>query len=134
VKLLGHKALRIVVARDDHERNVGTAQTACLADHEQGGVVIPPGSVEEVAGDNHERHFFAERKVDQVRERTPRRTANVLDRRAGIARQPNEGCVEVDIGSVKELEVRHAADSRERGGRIGSDRAVLAGPAGGASR
>jgi hypothetical protein len=92
-----------VVAGDRDDRDAGLAQPPDLADVEQRGVEVAPRAVEDVAGDQDECDPLLERQVDEVRQRPPRCSPELLDGRAVVGGEPEHRAVEVDVGGVEEL-------------------------------
>src|SRR5690606_28285209 len=65
---------------------------------------IAPIAVVQVAGDEHKRDALADGQLNQVIESLARGTAQLLDRRAFVAFEPEERAIEMDVGRVNKTQ------------------------------
>ena len=112
-QLAGNGALRVVVALDEKDLDVGTAQAHHLGAEEQTRVEVGPVAVVQVACQQHEVHTLGQGQVDQVFQSPAGGVAQALYRRTGIAAQATQRAVDVQVGGVKETE--RAGGGRWRG-------------------
>ena len=100
----GHLVRGVVVAGDYEHANPGLAQLGHLGHEEQPGALVPPVAVVEVAGDEHERGRLVDSQLHQVFHRPPGGLANLLDRSPLVTFEPFQRTIEMNVGSVNELE------------------------------
>jgi len=103
---------RIVIAEDQHDADARLAQPGHALGKEKAGAVVPPHTVEDVAGDEHQPAFPIDRERDQVIECLARR---VLQPRRLLGRalaQPGQRAVEMQVGRMQEAKSGHERDGR----------------------
>ncbi len=108
-KPAGDHAGGVVVAADAEHADAGAGEARGFLREELAGAPVLPLAVEQVAGDQHERHLFAQREIDQVGVGGARGGADAVGGRVGVRLQPTQRAVDVQVGGVDESEAGHRA-------------------------
>jgi hypothetical protein len=105
-EMLGDPTFGVVVAADEHDRDVECAKSRQLRREKEPRRVVPPASIEDVARQEQECSFLFEAEIDEVLEGASRRAAHRRKRCSLVANQSAHRAVDVEVGGVNEL---HAA-------------------------
>jgi hypothetical protein len=124
-QLPGEHALCVMVAADGIDRNPRPREPPELPHQEVPGGIILPIAIEQIPGEQHERHLFPQREVHEVDHGLPRGAADALG--GGTGFEAAQGRVEVEVGGVEEGEV-HAVGVYARWGACGRGQAIRGPP------
>ena len=105
----------IMVAGNDEYRNRICMQTLHLPDKIEAGIVVPPVTVIEISGQQHESHLFVDRQLHQVIKSPARSAANLLHRSTLVTFEPAQGAVEMNVGCMYKFQMEYSlltVDSR----------------------
>src|SRR3984957_14079681 len=96
-----------MIAVDEIYRDALFCEAAHLLDEEQPRLIIAPVSVVEIAGDDDERDFLLDRRVDQIGKGGSRGRPDSGGGRPLLARQPFERTVEVNVAGMDKSKAAH---------------------------